>query len=141
VGEGRGQRCCTSSTLRTTTTAPSGSFQVIRSPSTSTPAATPTTGVRYVTLEAASEPHSTTTRMFQAYASPVPSTPSATSASTGAAPGAPAGAPGASSCGTSTGLSSRPSTAAAPTWPAATASGPCACRPVTKRRIHAKPAP
>jgi hypothetical protein len=61
---------------------PTGSYQCTPSPSTSTPRRTPTTGVRYVTVDARAAPQSRITRVYQTYATPVPTTPSATMLST-----------------------------------------------------------
>ena len=50
---------------RNTTSAPTGSFQLTVSPSTTTPRTTPTIGVMYVTVEARVGPHARTVFWFQ----------------------------------------------------------------------------
>lgn len=64
------------------TTPPAGSFHRTRSPSTATPSATPTTGVRYVTVDDRAAPQACTSRVFQMNATPVPTHPSASIAAT-----------------------------------------------------------
>ena len=59
----------------TTTSAPTGWFHVSVSPSSRTPRTTPTSGVRYVTVEAFVAPQPMTMFVSQTYAMPVPSAP------------------------------------------------------------------